>query len=114
MLGKLVDEKKLTWSTPVTQAFPAFKLGDAATTSRVLIKHLICACTGLPRQDFEWLLEFQSLTPAGALAVLGTMQPTTRFGEMFQYSNPLAAAAGYVGGHVLIPGSSSAPPTTRP
>ena len=31
------------------------------------------------------------------------MQPTSKFGEMFQYSNPLAAAAGYVGGHVLFP-----------
>jgi CubicO group peptidase (beta-lactamase class C family) len=103
MLGKLVDDKKLTWETPVTQVFPAFKLGDADTTGRVLMKHLICACTGLPRQDFEWLLEFKGLTAAGALAVLGTMQPTSKFGEMFQYSNPLAAAAGYVGGYVVNP-----------
>jgi len=28
------------------------------------------------------------------------MQPTSGFGEMFQYSNPMAAAAGYTGGHV--------------
>jgi CubicO group peptidase (beta-lactamase class C family) len=34
---------------------------------------------------------------------LGSMQPTSKFGEMFQYSNPLAAAAGFVGGHVLFP-----------
>jgi CubicO group peptidase (beta-lactamase class C family) len=103
MLGKLVDEKKLSWETPVTQVLPAFKLGDADTTSKVQIKHLICACTGLPRQDFEWLLEFKSATPARALEVLATMQPTSKFGEMFQYSNPLAAAGGYVGGHVLYP-----------
>jgi CubicO group peptidase (beta-lactamase class C family) len=32
------------------------------------------------------------------------MQPTSGFGEMFQYSNPLAGAAGYVGGHVAFPG----------
>jgi CubicO group peptidase (beta-lactamase class C family) len=31
------------------------------------------------------------------------MQPTSKFGEMFQYSNPLAGAAGFVGGHVLFP-----------
>ena len=31
------------------------------------------------------------------------MQPTTKFGEMFQYSNPLAGAAGFVGGHVAFP-----------
>jgi CubicO group peptidase (beta-lactamase class C family) len=103
MLGKLVSEGKLSWDTPVTSVLPQFKLGDADTTRRVLVKHLVCACTGLPRQDFEWLLEFKSATPASALAVLGTMQPTSGFGEMFQYSNPLAAAGGYVGGHVLFP-----------
>lgn len=103
MLGKLVAEGKLTWDTPATQLLPAFKLGDADTTSKVLVKHLICACTGLPRQDMEWLLEFGHLTPEGALATLGTMQPTSKFGELFQYSNPLAAAAGFIGGHVAFP-----------
>ena len=75
----------------------------ATTTRQVLVRHLICACTGLPRQDFEWLLEFKNATPESALAVLGTMQPTSKFGEMFQYSNALAAAAGYVAGHVAFP-----------
>ncbi|HRI69517.1 MAG TPA: serine hydrolase domain-containing protein [Polyangium sp.] len=103
MLGKLVDEKKLTWDTPVTKVLPDFKLGDADTTSRVLVKHLICACTGLPRQDLEWLFEFKKGTPASSLVTLGTMQPTTKFGELYQYSNPLAAAGGFVGGHVAFP-----------
>jgi len=103
MLGKLVDEKKLTWETPATSLLPKFKLGDADTTSKVLVKHLICACTGMPRQDFEWLFEYKDLTPDGALAALGKMQPTSKFGELFQYSNPLAAAAGFIGGHVAFP-----------
>lgn len=103
MLGKLVDEKKIAWDTPVTKLLPEFKLGDADTTSRVLVKHLICACTGLPRQDLEWLLEFKKGTPATSLATLGTMQPTSKFGELFQYSNPLAAAGGFVGAHVAFP-----------
>jgi hypothetical protein len=103
MLAKLVDEKKLTWETPATQLLPSFKLGDADTTRRVLVKHLICACTGLPRQDFEWLLEYKGVTPEGALRTLATMKPTSKFGEMFQYSNLLAGAAGFAGGHVLYP-----------
>jgi CubicO group peptidase (beta-lactamase class C family) len=104
MLAKLVDERKLNWDTQVTTLLPSFRLGDSATTSQVLVKHLICACTGLPRQDFEWLFQFQGVTPEAALGTLATMQPTSRFGEMFQYSNPLAGAAGFVGGHVLYPG----------
>jgi CubicO group peptidase (beta-lactamase class C family) len=103
MLGKLVDQNKLTWDTPVTKVLPQFKLGDADTTKQVLIKHLICACTGLPRQDFEWLLEFENGTAATTLETLGTMQPTSKFGEMYQYSNPLAAAGGYVGAYLLFP-----------
>ncbi len=31
------------------------------------------------------------------------MQPTSKFGELFQYSNPMAGAAGFTGGHVLYP-----------
>ncbi|MBA2540950.1 MAG: beta-lactamase family protein, partial [Deltaproteobacteria bacterium] len=82
---------------------PTFKLGDAATTSKVQIKHLICACTGMPRQDLEWLMEFKNRTPAIVVTSLGDMQPTTKFGELFQYSNVMAAAAGFLGGHVAFP-----------
>jgi CubicO group peptidase (beta-lactamase class C family) len=103
MLAKLVDERKLAWETPAVRVLPSFKLGDTDVTSKVLIKHLICACTGMPRQDFEWLLEFDGVTPDKAMAVLGTMQPTSRFGDLFQYSNPMAAAAGFLGGHVAFP-----------
>jgi CubicO group peptidase (beta-lactamase class C family) len=104
LLARLVDAKKLDWEQPVTQVYPAFKLGDAEVTSRVLVKHLICACTGLPRQDLEWLFEFAQLTPARSMTLLGTMQPTSKFGEVFQYSNLMAAAAGYVGANLVYPG----------
>jgi CubicO group peptidase (beta-lactamase class C family) len=103
LLAKLVDAGKLQWKTPVTQVLPQFKLGNADTTKRVLVEHLICACTGLPRQDFEWLFQFKGVTPEGALATLATVQPTSKFGEMFQYSNLLAGAAGFAAGHVLYP-----------
>ncbi|MCK6544472.1 beta-lactamase family protein [Myxococcota bacterium] len=103
MLAKLVDEKKLTWDTPATSLLPSFKLGDADTTSKVQVKHLICACTGMPRQDMEWILQFQGVTPDSVMTRLGEMQPTSKFGELFQYSNPLAAAAGFIGGHVVFP-----------
>ena len=103
MLAKLVDERKLTWDTQAISLLPAFKLGDADTTGKVQVKHLICACTGLPRQDMEWLFQWEGVTPADVMRLLGTMQPTSGFGELFQYSNPLAAAAGFIGGHVAYP-----------
>ena len=103
LLAELVDEKKLKWDQPVIDVYPSFKLGDADTTKKVLVKNLICACTGLPRQDLEWLFEFKNATPASELALLGTMQPTSKFGEVFQYSNLMAAAAGYIGAHLVYP-----------
>lgn len=103
LMARLVDEGKLDWDTPVVKVFPSFKLGDANTTQQVLVKHLLCACTGLPRQDFEWLFEYKDARPATVMRTLGSMQPTTKFGELFQYSNLMAAAAGYVAGNALFP-----------
>jgi CubicO group peptidase (beta-lactamase class C family) len=103
LLAKLVDQGRFTWTEPVTELLPQFKLGNADTTKRVLVEHLICACTGLPRQDMEWLFQFEGVTPEGAMATLATVQPTSKFGELYQYSNLLAGAAGFVGGHVLHP-----------
>lgn len=103
MLARLVADGKFGWDTPVTDILPGFKLGDADTTRQVLVKHLICACTGLPRQDMEWLFEAEGATPESVMRTLATMQPTSGFGELFQYSNPMAAAAGFAGGHVLYP-----------
>jgi CubicO group peptidase (beta-lactamase class C family) len=104
LLAQLVDEGKMRWDQPVVELFPAFELGDDATTKQVQVQHLICACTGMPRQDMEWLFEYRNETPASAMKLLGTMRPTSRFGEVFQYSNLMAAAAGFIGGSKSMPG----------
>lgn len=103
MLAKLVEAGKFSWDTPAIQVLPTFKLGDADTTRQVLMKHLVCACTGLPRQDMEGIFEGERLTPASVMSTLATMQPTSKFGELYQYSNTMASAAGFVGGHALHP-----------
>ncbi|MFT3756024.1 MAG: serine hydrolase domain-containing protein [Pseudoxanthomonas sp.] len=104
MLARLVEQGRIAWDTPVTQAYPRFRLGDADTTRQVQVRHLVCACTGLPRQDSEWLFEGEKDTPETVMATLATMRPTSAFGDLFQYSNLMASAAGFVGGHVLAPG----------
>jgi CubicO group peptidase (beta-lactamase class C family) len=103
LLAQLVDDGKLAWDQPVTEVYPDFKLGDEATTAATHIEHLVCACTGLPRKDFEWLFEFAKATPLTEMAYLAGVQPTTKFGETFQYSNLLAAAAGFTAAHVVAP-----------
>ena len=38
------------------------------------------------------------------MELLGKMQPTSGFGEVFQYSNVMASGAGYVAGYLYKPG----------
>ncbi len=105
LLARLVDEGKLGWDDPVTKIYPAFRLGDDETTRQVLVRHLVSAFTGLPRKDFEWLFTTTADTPPESTFVqLAATQPTSRFGEVFQYNNLMAAAAGFVGAHVAQPG----------
>ena len=77
MLAKLVDAGNFTWDTPATEVLPTFKLGNPNTTRQVLMKHLVCACTGMPRQDMETTFEGEHLTPE---LLVGMMRPppTTR------------------------------------
>ena len=104
LLAKLVDEGKVGWEQPVMELYPPFRLGSAATTAKVQLKHLVCACTGLPRKDMEWLFNTSGETPASdTFAQLAATEPTSEFGEVFQYNNLMAAAAGYLGGHVVHP-----------
>jgi CubicO group peptidase (beta-lactamase class C family) len=104
LLAKLVDEGKIEWTQPVEQVYPAFRLGSRETSAKVEVKHLVCACTGLPRKDMEWLFNTSPQTPAtDTFSQLAATEPTSKFGEVFQYNNLMAAAAGYLGGHLVHP-----------
>jgi CubicO group peptidase (beta-lactamase class C family) len=106
LLAKLVDEGKLGWEQPVTQVYPAFRLGSDAVTKSVLVRHLVCACTGLPRKDMQVILNSDPRAAASDTFVqLAATQPTSGFGEVFQYNNLMAAAAGYVGANLVHPGT---------
>lgn len=104
LLAELVSEGKLRWDQPVTEVYPAFRLGSDATTRSVQIRHLVCACTGLPRKDMEWVFNTTARTPASdTFKQLALTEPTSKFGEAFQYNNLMASAAGYIAGHVYYP-----------
>jgi len=104
LLAKLADQGKLKWDEPVTQLYPSFRLGSEETTRQVLMRHLVCACTGLPRKDMEWIFNTKRGAPAqNTFTLLAATEPTSKFGEVFQYNNLMASAAGFVGGHVAYP-----------
>jgi CubicO group peptidase (beta-lactamase class C family) len=103
LMARLVDRKLFAWTTPVTQLLPSFALGDDKVTNSLTMQHTVCACTGLPRQDLEFLFEFTGATPEDRVTSMKRMVPTTGFGETFQYSNTMVSTGGYVAAHALHP-----------
>jgi CubicO group peptidase (beta-lactamase class C family) len=106
MQATLVDAGVLDWEAPVTSVLPSFALGDSALTHKIAIWHMSCACTGMPRNDFEHIFEFEKVSPEARVASMKSMKPTTALGEAFQYSNLMFAAGGYVAAHADDPKAS--------
>jgi CubicO group peptidase (beta-lactamase class C family) len=103
LLSVLADEGKLRWDQPVTELYPDFRLGSDATTRATLVRHLVCACTGLPRKDYAFVLADRGAQASDTFRQLAQTQPTSGFGELFQYNNLMASAAGYLGGALAYP-----------
>jgi len=98
-----VDAGLFTWDTPVTRVLPSFALADAALTGAIVMWHMSCACTGMPRSDLDHIFEYRGVTAEQRVASMRSMAPTTRLGETFQYSNLMVAAGGYVAAHADAP-----------
>jgi len=96
MMAQLVEEGSLDWNQPVVEIMPEFAFADAEITEEILVKHLMCACTGVPRRDFELIFENDGLTAEGVVESLATFEVFTDFGEAFQYSNQMVATGGFI------------------
>ncbi|MBX3142667.1 MAG: beta-lactamase family protein [Trueperaceae bacterium] len=101
LIAQLVDEGVITWDTPVVQVLPQFAVGDETLTQTITFRNLLCACTGVPRRDFELLFNANELTAEGIIESLATFEFFTGFGEAFQYSNQLVATSGYAAAAAL-------------
>lgn len=101
LLASLVDEGRLDWTDKASAVFPDFRLGDPELTAKIEIRHLVSAATGLPRRDLVWSFTNRADTPAARIFdMLADETPTSGFGEVYQYNNLMAAAAGFIGGAV--------------
>ncbi len=96
MMAQLVDEGVFAWDTPVINILPGFKVADPELSQSLNMKNLVCACTGVPRRDFEWLFNADELTAEAVIASLADFEFFTDFGEAFQYSNQMVASGGYI------------------
>ena len=99
MMASLVDDGKFTWDTPVTKLLPSFALGDAELTKQLTMRNVLCACTGIPYDNLGIVFESAGLSAENMLERMKDLKPTTGYGETFQYSNAMIAAAGFVAAH---------------
>lgn len=102
LMAQAVDEGAFTWDTPVVEVDPDFAVASDEITQQLTMANLVCACTGVPRRDYEMIYN-GGLTAEDTIAQLRTFQFFTDFGEAFQYSNQLVAAGGYETARALDP-----------
>lgn len=95
LIATLVDQGVMTWDTPVIEVLPEFAVSDPELTESITLRNLVCACTGVPRRDFELIFNANDLNAEGIVDSLATFEFFTDFGEAFQYSNQLVATGGY-------------------
>lgn len=94
-MGALVDDGLLDWDAPAIDYLPSFAVADPELTESITIANLVCACSGVPRRDFEIIFNATELSAEDIIESLGTYEFFTDFGEAFQYSNQMVAAGGY-------------------
>jgi CubicO group peptidase (beta-lactamase class C family) len=103
MMASLVDEGRFAWDTPVTTLLPSFALGDVELTKKLTMRNILCACTGIPYDNVGTVFESAGLSAEAVIERMKQLQPTTGYGETFQYSNAMIAAAGFVAAHAVAP-----------
>lgn len=96
MMATLVDDGLMQWDQKVVDILPTFAVKDPAITQKITVRNLVCACTGVPRRDLEFIFNANQLTAEDVIASLKSFEFFTDFGEAFQYSNQMVATGGYV------------------
>ncbi|HEU4322627.1 MAG TPA: serine hydrolase domain-containing protein, partial [Roseiflexaceae bacterium] len=96
MMATLVDDGTMDWDTPAQQILPSFAVRDPELSKRITVRNLVCACTGVPRRDFELIFNAQDQSAEDIIASLASFEFFTGFGEAFQYSNQMVATGGYL------------------
>jgi CubicO group peptidase (beta-lactamase class C family) len=84
-----------------------FAVADPELTESMVMWHLVCACSGVPRRDLELLFNADEMTAEDVVESLATFEFFTDFGEVFQYSNQLVGTGGYAAAAATAPRGAS-------
>ena len=96
LMAQLVDAGLMDWDTPVVDILPTFAVADPEITQTITMQNMVCACTGVPRRDFELIFNAHELSAEDIIESLADFEFFTDFGEAFQYSNQMVATGGYL------------------
>lgn len=97
-LGMLVDEKKITWDTKVTDIIPEFKLYNPYVTEEFTIRDLLChrSGMGLGAGDLMMFPDSSDFTKTDIIHNLRYLKPVSSFRSKYDYDNNLYIVAGEV------------------
>jgi CubicO group peptidase (beta-lactamase class C family) len=96
LMARLVEEGRLYWDQPVRSVLQGFAVVDPELSETITVQNLVCACSGVPRRDMEFLFNAAELDAEAVIGSLAGFEFFTGLGEAFQYSNQLVAAGGWV------------------
>lgn len=96
MMATVVDDGLMAWDTPAAGILPSFAVADPDLSATITMRQLVCACTGVPRRDLQYIFNASEMEPADTIASLAGFPFFTPIGEAFQYSNQMVAAGGYI------------------
>jgi CubicO group peptidase (beta-lactamase class C family) len=95
MMATIVDDGLVQWDTPVTSILPTFATGDSELTAQLTMRHMVCACSGMPGKDAALFLAGYDHAE-DMIRGLQYVQPVSNLEQEFNYSNTMFASGGYI------------------
>ncbi len=97
-LGMLVDEKKITWDTKVTDVIPEFKMYDSFVTNEFTIRDLLTHRSGLGLGAGDLMIwpDSSTVNKKQIIHNLRYLKPVSSFRTKYDYDNLLYIVAGDV------------------
>lgn len=93
-VGLLVDARKLSWDTLISDVLPGFGMQDAYAQARMTVRDILSHRTGLPRHDRVW---YKGNFPrCEIVSRMRHLPPTMDFRSGYQYNNHSYIMAGQV------------------
>ena len=97
-LAQLIDQRKLSWDTKVTDVIPEFKLHDPYVTAEFTVRDLVThrSGLGLGAGDLMIFPANNTTTKAEMIHNLRYLKPVSSFRSKFDYDNLLYIVAGEI------------------